>query len=736
MENLRWIAREPHPVGTAAHAEVGRRLAREFEQLGLSVETQDGTHVDRRGDNRSRIVQVHNVLARLPGLRTSGSVLLMAHYDSAMGAPGAADDGVGIAVLLETARLLKSEAPLRNDVIFAATDAEEVGLFGARVFLAEHPWAHGIGALLNFEARGVSGPSILFETGERDGWLIRQFADAVPTPYGSSLAPALYEHMPNSTDLTVFKGTGVPRLNFAFAEGWQSYHTPRDTLERVDPASIQHDGSYAVALARRLGQLDLRQAAEDTSRLIYFNLGATIVRYDERAAIPVALVAVAVCVGFVAWRRRVDGLRGRDVIIGIVAAPLAVAATFGAARAAWWAVLYFDANRSALWEHAGLYMPAFVMLTTGVMLVMHRLLRRVASSDGLVVGAMVWFAIFSLCAAVWLPGASYVFAWPLVAAIVTAWGCRDAVRKDAFGPRHLLAISAGSLIVLLILVPTFRMTYLALPTLAYLSVPLMAVTFMLLISCIDLLAARVSWLVMTGVLCVATGLFGTAVVLANRAGRIERRSPGIYVASAESAHATWLSPDPRPISTGVQPVSSTDAEAIAAYIPAWYGESLRRSSLHLFEAPALSLPGPALSVDDDVLDGDTRILTLRLTSPRKAPEAGACFRSTQGLLRARSGRHPFNLPRTEAPTPASASASGDRCDLVVTTIGRAESGFPITVEIPAAASLDVQIIDRSYDLAGIEPWAAQQLPSPIALSAGAIVMTRRYHWSSPTRVVR
>src|SRR5438105_2344263 len=78
--------------------------------------------------------------------------------------PGADDDGVGVATLLETVRALKAGARLRNDVIFLFTDGEEVGMLGARAFVGEHPWAKEVGVALNFEARGNTGPALMFET--------------------------------------------------------------------------------------------------------------------------------------------------------------------------------------------------------------------------------------------------------------------------------------------------------------------------------------------------------------------------------------------------------------------------------------------------------------------------------------------------------------------------------------------------------------------------------------------
>jgi len=84
-------------------------------------------------------------------------VLLVAHYDSVPTGPGANDDGVGVATLLETARALTASAPLQNDVIFLFTDSEETGLLGAQAFVTEHLWAKEVEVVLNFEGRGNGG---------------------------------------------------------------------------------------------------------------------------------------------------------------------------------------------------------------------------------------------------------------------------------------------------------------------------------------------------------------------------------------------------------------------------------------------------------------------------------------------------------------------------------------------------------------------------------------------------
>ena len=67
--------------------------------------------------------------------------MLVAHYDSVPDGPGAADNGASVAATLETLRVIKTQAPLQNDLICLFTDSEEVGLLGAQAFVDQHPWA-------------------------------------------------------------------------------------------------------------------------------------------------------------------------------------------------------------------------------------------------------------------------------------------------------------------------------------------------------------------------------------------------------------------------------------------------------------------------------------------------------------------------------------------------------------------------------------------------------------------
>src|ERR1041384_8197551 len=161
-QHLTVIAQAPHPIGSARAQLVHDYHMHELQAAGLNPQTQQATAVNADWGPPFPTGTVNNVLARLPGTANTKALLLVAHYDSVSHSYGAADDGAGIATLLETLRALQAGAPLRNDVIFLFTDGEEPGLLGAEAFVRQHPWAKDVGLTLNFEARGSRGPALMF----------------------------------------------------------------------------------------------------------------------------------------------------------------------------------------------------------------------------------------------------------------------------------------------------------------------------------------------------------------------------------------------------------------------------------------------------------------------------------------------------------------------------------------------------------------------------------------------
>ncbi len=255
-ENVREILRDlvgdgiPHPAGSEQNDIVRQRIIDRATNMGYEVLVHEAEHYPRRNPENPPVA-LQNLMFRLPGTApqtANAPIVLAAHYDSARNAPGAGDDGVGVAVILETARRWKLQPAPRNDIIFLITDGEELGLLGAQRWAEQHPWAKEAKWVINLEARGTCGASLMFETSTPNGWLAQLLGRQLLRPNASSLSYEIYRRLPNDTDFTVFREAGLAGFNFAFIGDVRNYHTPGDSWENVSPNSIQHhaDNSWQL----------------------------------------------------------------------------------------------------------------------------------------------------------------------------------------------------------------------------------------------------------------------------------------------------------------------------------------------------------------------------------------------------------------------------------------------------------------------------------------------------------
>lgn len=285
MSDVRMIARAPHPAGSAEHSRVTRVLDTRLRALGLEVATapdrisSKGAATLARQGGTGVMPPIVNLTGTLPGRdRTLPALLLMAHYDTVVGSPGAADDAAGVAAILETVRALKAGGRPLRDVVVLLTDGEELGLEGATAFFRRDPLAQRIGVVINLETRGGGGRASMFETGTRNGAAMRLFAGAVRRPVATSLSVFVYRLLPNRTDLTQALKAGKQGFNFAFIGRPALYHSPLATPDALDWGALQDMGRQVLDLSRALA--DAPKFPVRAPDLVFFDLfGLAFVHY-------------------------------------------------------------------------------------------------------------------------------------------------------------------------------------------------------------------------------------------------------------------------------------------------------------------------------------------------------------------------------------------------------------------------------------------------------------------------
>ncbi|MFI5779480.1 M20/M25/M40 family metallo-hydrolase [Nocardia sp. NPDC051570] len=435
MRVVESIATQPHPVGTAEHDRVRDHLVDELRKLGLDTEIRPGVgrYPAALGREVLGIGRVDNIVARIRGTASTGAVYLVAHYDSVPSGPGANDDGVGVAAVLEAVRALREGGTTpRNDIVVLLTDGEEIGLLGAEAFVAAGGYDRP-GVVINHEARGAGGPPLLWRTTRPDGPLIASVAAAAPHPNTDSLSTALAGDMTSSTtDFAALQPGGLRVLDWAFAGRSAYYHNIFDDPAHVDPAVVQQMGDNTLALIGEFGNQDLT-AAGGADRA-YFQLP-----FGPLVVVPVWLiVALAILtVLVVGWtvvqvRRTGEASIGRvlgSAATAFVAVPIAMAATYGL----WEAVLAVRPDYRGLFVdpyRPELYDLAVLVLSATVAVAWYALARRLFGPTAAAVGLLTCVALFGAAATALAPTAAQIVVIPAVAAalgvaltflVPTAW---------------------------------------------------------------------------------------------------------------------------------------------------------------------------------------------------------------------------------------------------------------------------------------------------------------------------
>lgn len=294
IEHIAQISKEPHSVfDEEAHDEVRDYIIDQLNEFigSDNVSTFLYDKSEFLDDDGNEITyDVENVLGVIPG-SSDTAIMIVAHYDSRghigrtgeLGESyGAADDGYGLAVMLEIARLY-GEKELENTIYLLFTDAEETGLFGANK-ATDESFMENVGFIINIEARGVDGPAYMFETSVNNSKVIEFYRNA-EMEVSYSLATAVYTVMPNYTDFTEFLEAGKTGINFSVLKGLNYYHTPHDNYTNIDASSIEHYGRQIMPLVEEFSMnseySDLSYFDSDTNDIFFNLLPGVFVNYNE-----------------------------------------------------------------------------------------------------------------------------------------------------------------------------------------------------------------------------------------------------------------------------------------------------------------------------------------------------------------------------------------------------------------------------------------------------------------------
>jgi hypothetical protein len=686
LTHLKVIAKTPHPIGSEANDAVRDYLVAQLSSLGLNPQVVPAIGF-YRGTRNIAIGKTQDIIGRLTGTANTKAILLMAHYDSVYRAPGAGDDGAGVAAILETVRALRAGPALKNDLIVLFTDGEEAGLLGADAFVASHPWAKDIGVLMNFEGRGDQGPSLLFETSTNNQPLIEAVSKAAPYPTGSSLFYAFYKLLPNDTDFTVFRPSGTPGLNFAFGANLEAYHSRLDNLEDLSTASLQHHGSYALSLTRHFGQIDIAGLSRHTGDDIFFNwFGSSLVSYSERWVLPAEFLVTLLLFFTVLLSVRSGEIRvGRWLLALLPALALLLLIPLIMVGAHW--VLATVISRHAIFADSAanaFLLSGLALLGAAAGSLLFAGFRRRFTIQELSLAGLTMICLLSWGMALKLPAGSYLLFWPLFFTVLGLLAVQVAGKGSQ--PRaQWRASAAGAIVAILLFAPVAYLLYvfLTLQPITVAATGLLAGLFFIL--CVPTIARavpQVGWRPATVVLLLCALItMGAGAALSHSTLQHPRHDTILYSLNSDSHSALWISYDRAPDPWTSQFLTSKPQSQQP--VPDYLG-GFQRPVISA-PAPAMDLAPPVAELKADQKQGDVRNIEVVVRSTRNARQIYLTFpREIQPQSLKIGGRE-----TTLHPTSGS---------YVINMVGMGSAGADLQISVKTSGSLSFWLMDQSIGL--------------------------------------
>lgn len=608
MTHVEQLAREPHAVGFPGHARARAYVISELKKMGLETQVQEGYTAGDWGN----LSKATNIMSRLEGKGNGKALLLLSHYDSnPHSSLGASDAASGVATVLEAVRAyLESGRVPENDIIILFTDAEELGLNGADLFVDRHPWAKEVGLVLNFEARGSGGPSyMLIETNRGNSKLVERFSAAnVEYPVANSLVYSIYKMLPNDTDLTVFReDADIEGLNFAFIDDHFDYHTALDRADRLDRNTLAHQGSYLMPLLDHFSEADLGDIKSLKDDL-YFNLPFfKLVHYPFEWIWPMFGLAVLAFLVLLALGLKKDRLSSKGMLKGFAPLLLTLAINGLAGYSCWMVITWwypgFGDMLHGFTYNGYTYIAVYVALSLAVCFYIYHKYRKIGTPDLLVAPILIWLSICGLLA-VYVPGGSF-FIIPVFGLLAGFMVCLEQKEPNPF----LLVFLA--LPAVLILSPFVKMfpVGLGLKMMAA-STLLTTLLFYMALPFFGTLKSkgRLSYIFLLL-------FFGFGISSHIQSDFNEQRpkpSSLVYMYDADTDTALWATYDKQPIGWNGQFLGEHRKKAERLGLSSKYGTRLSFVS----DAPKKNIPLPYIEKTRDTLIGEDRLVELCITPER------------------------------------------------------------------------------------------------------------------------
>ncbi len=724
LNQVQIIAHKPHYVGSTNHELVANYLKLELNRIGLETSVQEGFTLNDKG----LLVKSKNILARIKGTNNSKALLLLSHYDSAPHSfsKGASDDASGVATILEGIRaFLYSKQPQKNDIIILFSDAEELGLNGAALFVNKHPWAKDVGLVINFEARGSSGPSyMLMETNKGNEALVKEFSNAkTKYPVSNSLMYSIYKMLPNDTDLTVFREQGnIQGFNFAFIDGHYNYHTQQDDIQHLNKMTLAHQGTYLMPLLKYFSNINLNEtnSSEDD---VYFSAPFSFISYPFTWVFPMTIIALGLLILFIFIGKAKRVITFREIFKGFI--PLLGSITIaGLVTFLGWKIVlqaypqYSDLLNGFTYNgHA--YIGAFVTLSIAICFAFYHHFSDTKTTMNHFVAPLLLWIIINMFLANSLTGAGFLII-PVYFGIFL-FGIFVITQHYSLGLNLLFSIPA-----LVIVAPFIVMFPIGLGLkILFGSAILTVLLFGLLLPIFGDFIRKGAWTLFFFI--VSIGFFVYAGYNSGYEHGKAKSNSLLYVYNANTNSAVWTTYDVNLDEWTKSYLGETNQKAVglnALPLSSKYNSGFTYSAI----APVVDVPKPTITFLKDSVVGNNRYMKIQITPNRKVNRYDIYAHPKMTF---------YNFKANGVSTSGQKSNRLERegtkilCYYVV-------GNEPLVMEfyINKSSLFDMDLIESSFDLLSnplftVKPRADWMMPTPFVLNDAVLIEQKIKRYTAP-----
>ncbi len=615
MKHVNVISQKPHAVGTQQNTRVRNYIIGELARLQLKPELQKTSVIHYFGD--LRVGYVHNILGVLKGKEPGQALCLAAHYDSQPNTGGAGDDASGVAAILEAARALRYSGGLKNDLYFLFTDSEETGLLGAKAFVEQHPAAKNIALVINLEARGNRGVSITLEQSPQNGWIMREYAKIVPYPFAASFINEVYKHFPINTDFNIFRQAGFSGFNIAFLDGFVNYHSLADSPQHLDKKSLQHHGSYIMSMTKHFANLNLNRTREADA--VFFNpIGSWLVVFPQSVLFITAIIVIVLFTLYIYVGMKKKRLSITGAIGGAILNLITITAILFLVGYLWEMIIslypYYKRYYAGNFYNISYYFAGWIAITVALFARVQSAIFAKTNLENNAAGALLIGILVMLAMLIEATMASYLLIYPLFFIIITRLiGFFLGLSEDTGPIVYKVIILAGLIPVILLYVPTIKLLYFIM------ALKIIQGTNIVVLLLLGFMISPIKWLdninkrflpmtaLLTGIIC---------FILAHLNSGYDKQKPLqsnlMYCVDADSKKALWVSKHLKTDEWNDEFFTKPEKALLKNIRPDSYKIRL------INQAPYLSFSKPQIQiVRDDIFTGK-RILTLSISTQRKA----------------------------------------------------------------------------------------------------------------------